>query len=409
MLAREFSLDQSSAVKGGDLGFVPYAQRIDPEFTDAAYALAVGETSEPVQTSLGWHIIRNEEARDANIPEGDAARRFARSIVEQRKRFEAEREFWDELEAKANVQINARATDMLLEKLESLFPDTIGGAPRPDNYFPNVELLSAAQREMVFASYTGGEITVEDYISKISNIQEFYRPHFADHDSLATVVFQLEIKNIAEFEANDRKLGESEVYHDRVKQHREGVMVEKFRNTIISRDVSVDEEEIEAYYNAHVEDFMTPAEYHLQEIEHDSLEFLKDLLRQINTGTDFGLLAERHTTRPGYAKRQGDLGMVQSFKFPALYNAAKSLGIGEVSPVVPNARNRFSIVKLLDVKQPEIRPLEDCVLEIKQRIRRQKRDNATSEWLDSARSRASIEVFDDVIRGSIDESAHDED
>lgn len=64
-LAKEKSRDASA--EGGDLGFFPRGQMLKP-FEDAAFALDVGEISEPVQTQFGWHVIKVEEKRDQPLP-----------------------------------------------------------------------------------------------------------------------------------------------------------------------------------------------------------------------------------------------------------------------------------------------------------------------------------------------------
>jgi peptidyl-prolyl cis-trans isomerase C len=60
-LAAQYSLDGSSE-QGGDLGFFTAEEMVDP-FSEAAFALEVGEVSEPVQTEFGWHLIKLEDRR----------------------------------------------------------------------------------------------------------------------------------------------------------------------------------------------------------------------------------------------------------------------------------------------------------------------------------------------------------
>ncbi len=56
-LAKEYSKDPGSAVRGGDLGWFGKGQMV-PEFEKASFSGRVGEVQKPIKTNYGYHIIK---------------------------------------------------------------------------------------------------------------------------------------------------------------------------------------------------------------------------------------------------------------------------------------------------------------------------------------------------------------
>lgn len=63
-LAKKYSHDSASAQNGGDLDFI-YKGVFDPDFDEAVSKMKIGDVSDVVKTSYGYHIIKLEETKPA--------------------------------------------------------------------------------------------------------------------------------------------------------------------------------------------------------------------------------------------------------------------------------------------------------------------------------------------------------
>ncbi|HED18189.1 MAG TPA: molecular chaperone SurA [Gammaproteobacteria bacterium] len=90
-LARANSQDPGSGSKGGDLGWVTPGQMV-PEFEQAMDQLEPGQTSEPIKSRFGWHLIQVQERREQDDTE-EHRRNSARESIRLRKT-EEELQIW---------------------------------------------------------------------------------------------------------------------------------------------------------------------------------------------------------------------------------------------------------------------------------------------------------------------------
>ena len=56
-LAKELSIDSGSAKRDGNLGYFTKGMMVKP-FEEVAFKLQIGETSDPVKSEFGYHIIK---------------------------------------------------------------------------------------------------------------------------------------------------------------------------------------------------------------------------------------------------------------------------------------------------------------------------------------------------------------
>lgn len=99
-IAKEKSIGPSSS-KGGDLGWFKPSTMVPP-FAKAITALKKGDvTQEPVKTSFGWHVIKLEGQREAQLPALEQLKpQLKRSLIQQKMIA-----MLDEIKDKADVKI----------------------------------------------------------------------------------------------------------------------------------------------------------------------------------------------------------------------------------------------------------------------------------------------------------------
>lgn len=99
-LAKKNSKDPGSGANGGDLDWANASSYVK-EFSDALVALAKGKTTDaPVKSQFGYHIIRLEDVREAQLPKyEDVKPQIAQQLQQQKLS-----KFQEDLRAKAKVE-----------------------------------------------------------------------------------------------------------------------------------------------------------------------------------------------------------------------------------------------------------------------------------------------------------------
>ena len=99
-IAKKQSKDAGSGAKGGDLDWANPSSYV-PEFSEALSKLAKGQTTEtPVKTQFGYHVIRVDDVRSAQLPAFDDVKpEISKQLTQQKLTA-----FQEELRAKAKVE-----------------------------------------------------------------------------------------------------------------------------------------------------------------------------------------------------------------------------------------------------------------------------------------------------------------
>ena len=99
-IAKKSSKDPGSGANGGDLEWASAGNYVK-EFSDALVALQKGKTTETaVKTQFGYHIIRLDDTRDAQLPKFDEVKPQIAQQLQQQKLAK----YQEDLRAKAKIE-----------------------------------------------------------------------------------------------------------------------------------------------------------------------------------------------------------------------------------------------------------------------------------------------------------------
>lgn len=134
-VAADVSDDTGSAAQGGNLGLLQQSDVV-PAFAEAAWALPVGEVSEPVRTPFGWHLIEVVDVQAGELaPLDEIADQIRDEIAMER----AERQLFEigneidtlAFENPTTLEPAARATGLAVERSDWLTPAGTDEANHP--------------------------------------------------------------------------------------------------------------------------------------------------------------------------------------------------------------------------------------------------------------------------------------
>jgi len=144
-VAAELSSDAGSRTEGGDLGFFRRGQMVGP-FEEAAFALEPGQLSGLVRSPFGFHVLRVDERKPAEVRSYEQVREdLAREILGREAGRAAARA---QAEALAQAVRSGRSLEQAAREAGLTLERSGWLTRRPDGYVPNLgatpELLALA-------------------------------------------------------------------------------------------------------------------------------------------------------------------------------------------------------------------------------------------------------------------------
>jgi parvulin-like peptidyl-prolyl isomerase len=174
---------------------------------------------------------------------------------------------------------------------------------------------------------------------------------------------------------------------------RRTLMMQRFKDEVILRDVRVTPEEIEKFFSEHPEEFQGSSRVVLRQILVDEEPLARRIRADLEQGASFQELGERHTLAPDRAEPR----QYEEADLPEEIQAVvNSLKPGETSGVV-NIGRRYRLFHLEARQGKSLQTLDDVRDQIEFVLLRRMTDEVMRTYLDRLRSQVAIHVYHDNL------------
>jgi parvulin-like peptidyl-prolyl isomerase len=175
------------------------------------------------------------------------------------------------------------------------------------------------------------------------------------------------------------------------------LLIKKLIDKSVNSKVSVSEEELLEYFNAHEEEFhkrkQVKALHIMVETEEEALGIKKQL--DSSDGKDFSELAKEFSLGPEGVEG-GDLGYLEEGHMPAEMEEIFKLKVNEISKIIRTPYGSH-IFKVVDRKKDRQMSFEESKKIIHEKLIRERQDKAFHEWLSELKEKSNIEIEHEVL------------
>ena len=172
---------------------------------------------------------------------------------------------------------------------------------------------------------------------------------------------------------------------------RNNILVQKFLNQFVLKDLIITEEEVKLYYDRHPEEFTLPEKVRASQILVEDEERAEKAL-QLLKKRSFEEVAQAYSISPD-AEKGGDMGHFEKGQLPLEFEKVIfGLKVGEYSPVVKSPYG-FHVFKLVEKKGEGELPFKEATNLIKVKLMQAKGEELYNNYLIQLKAKSHIRIY----------------
>ncbi len=384
-VAKKWSINEKTSAQGGDLGRYTTREHMITPLQDKLFSLALGEVSEPIK--IGGHYSIFTIIADSTIELSPQRRLAIQMGLKKEKNQRARSILVAELKEKYHLELDREGLALIVEKLR-------GGT----------SFATETERNVVLYRYDGGEITAQDLaeagrvlkgnalaqLSDSSQVIAFAEHHVVPNAMLLEAALRAGIDEEAEM---------IEWSENQAKQF----LLQALRARVLRAKVTIAENELRQFYEAHAERYLHPEQIEVQEILVETKAEALRLMEQIQKGAPLGDLAKKYSIRSLEDRDEEGRFHFHLFEkdfFGGFVEVAEKAEIGALTgPAKVN--EGYSIFKVLS-RERKRETFEEAEWRVRSQLKRKKNKKAFNQFIEEVWNKyaAKVVVREDNLKAA---------
>ena len=377
-VAKEYSDDKGSAVKGGVLPWFG-SFRISPDFVLPLYDMKPGETTQPIRTEYGWHIIKLLDHKPVGTFE-ESKSDLKMRIGRDKRSFIAR----DKLVARLKDEYHFSYDEKTLKEILPLLTDSI--------YSANCQIPESASLQKTLCTIAGENYTLGDFATYLQKRQSQIKK---EDDRLTFVKFvfgQYSEDKIVEYE-NGKLEEKYPEFKALMKEYRDGILLFDLMDKNVWSKAVKDTSGLQAFYETIKTNYQygPRAEACLFTCTNDAVSAkLQKLLKK----------APKKGYTPETIASMLNTDTILSVTYQVIkVEKGVNAWVDQTTWVknqytAYNKDNQFTTVWILSSLSPEPKPLQ----EVKGLVTAEYQNYLEQKWVKALRSKYSYKVNEDVLK-----------
>lgn len=249
--------------------------------------------------------------------------------------------------------------------------------------------ISYAQ-EKVLATVGSEKITVADFKDRLEELPAQFRGYYSSEQGKAKFLDQLVQERLFYLKAMEQGVEKDQLVQEEIDRARKNIIVSFYVSRAL-KNITVSDKEIEDYYSAHPEKYLSPERVRASHVLVDTPEKAQEILARLKKGASMDELAKTESQDPS-GKDSADIGWFEKGQMVKPFEeAAFALKVGEIGQPV-KTQYGYHIIKVTGREPAKQKDLAQVKAAIREQLLREVQNKKLDAIVAELKGKTSVSI-----------------